>query len=137
MFREEFLPEIKGLLPNDKSLNSFQDSCPLILNSLCSIDDKMCTCKSRAFHKQRVTKSWMIRTKLRNNFLEAELFARCLLLVTICSLLDTTCSLLVNFCLLLVSFCSLLITFRSLLVTFVLLLVTFYSLLVTFFSKLL
>ena len=50
--------------------------------------------------------------------LEAELFARCSLLVTFCSLLVTFCSLPVTFYSLLVTSCSLLITFCSLLVTF-------------------
>ena len=62
--------------------------------------------------------------------LEAELFDRCLLLVTFCSLLFTFWSLLVTFC-------SLLVTFFSLLVTFSSLRVTFCSLLVIFSSKLL
>ena len=65
-----------------------------------------------------------------NSFHNAELCARCSLLVTFCPLLVTFCLSLVTFCLLVVIFCLMFVTFCSLLVTFCSLLVSRYYLLV-------
>ena len=40
LLQEEFLPKLKDLLPNDKSLKGLQDSCLQILNSLAPLKTK-------------------------------------------------------------------------------------------------
>ena len=40
LFREEFLSKLKNLLPNEKILKGFEDSCLQILNSLAPLKTK-------------------------------------------------------------------------------------------------
>ena len=63
LFLEEFISELKDLLPNDKNLKGFQDSCLQILNSLIPLKTKYV----EYVQNKELQKAIMIRSKIRNN----------------------------------------------------------------------
>ena len=61
LFREEFLSKLKHLLPNDKSLKIFQDSCLQILNSLAPLEAKYVCANQAPLMNKELQKDIMIK----------------------------------------------------------------------------
>ena len=68
LFQEEFLSKLKDLLPNDKSLKGFQDSCLQILNSLAPLQTKYACANQAPFMNKELQKAKLLRSKLRNKY---------------------------------------------------------------------
>ena len=76
IFWEEFQSKLKDLLPNGKSLKGFQDYCLQIMIFYASLKTKYVRSNQVSFMHEELQRAIMIRSKLKNTFLKAELKVR-------------------------------------------------------------